>query len=185
MTIQTTSKILILSPELNALAVIAQSSHDLLLETEKTKKVYENHVRELQETISSQAVENQKLKAQVVSLQQMHAREVIGLKTETLAREAELLTILEPRQLEQICYAKVGSFTCCLSFDSFQAHIQADWRPYQGRTSYSNFLRYFYEQLKKATGPDAQAANDTLIEWFPLACSNLKTYEETRKGNYR
>jgi hypothetical protein len=80
MTIQTTRKTLTLPPALNALAVIAQSSHDLLLEVEKVKEVYTQHVKESQETITSQAQENQKLKAELESLKELHAREVEVLK---------------------------------------------------------------------------------------------------------
>lgn len=175
--------IVTLPPAMSALAVVAQSAHDNLVAMEKTKKAYLLHVKESQETITSQAQENQTLKAELASEKQKYAREMEVHKAEMQAKVGELLAILEPRQLEQICYANVGSFTCCLSFESFQAHIQADWKPYQGRTSYSKFLRFFLEQLKRATGTDAQAANDTLIEWFPLACSNLKTYEDNRKRN--
>lgn len=79
-----------LPPALNALAVVAQSAHDNLVAMEKTKQVYLQHVKESQETITSQAQEILKLKAELASEKQRHAREVTALKAVQRAETARL-----------------------------------------------------------------------------------------------
>jgi predicted RNase H-like nuclease (RuvC/YqgF family) len=95
MSLQVTRQPFKLPPALNALAVVAQSSHDLLLEVEKTKEVYEHHVKESQETITAQAQENQKLKAELESLKEMHARELVALRGAHAAEIARYVTAMK------------------------------------------------------------------------------------------
>lgn len=76
------------TPQLNAMGVIAQSSHDLR-EVNKTKEVFAQHVKESQETISSKADEIQALKAQVAHLQQLREEEIAALRAELAAEVAK------------------------------------------------------------------------------------------------
>lgn len=109
MTIQTTTKTL--PPVLNSLAVVAQSSHDLLVEVEKTKEVYAQHVKASQETISSQAEQIQRLKAELESVQQRDAREMEVLRGAHAAEIATYVAAVNNKEVEIVtCVGRINKF---------------------------------------------------------------------------
>jgi polyhydroxyalkanoate synthesis regulator phasin len=60
---------LTLTPQLNALAVIAQSSHDLLVEAQKTKEIFQEQTGEKEKALQEQAARISLLEKQVQQLE--------------------------------------------------------------------------------------------------------------------
>ncbi len=176
-----------------ALALVAGAINKNIEKREKTREAYERTVGELRAVSQAQSERIQVLEAALQYERHAHLRDVTVLRGELSAKAAwdaslEMATPQERELLcsyreEEECYRNVGSCTCCLSLESFRAHLKADWEPRKNRIPYRHFLRLFLEQLElsKVPGPIAQAANDCLIEWFPNSCSNLKTWEETMR----
>lgn len=174
----------LLSLAQNLVAVDAAANERLRHAALNAAAVKTAEAAQAQQVIAEQAKEIAALNGRVIQLtsekeQQQAANEAI-IKMAYQQNRDVLISNVD----EETCYRHVGSFTCCSSLESFRAHLKADWAPRKDRIPYHTFLTLFYSQLYQAKipGPIAQAANDFLVEWFPNACSNLKTYEETRKG---
>lgn len=76
------STTLTLTPQLNALAVIAQSAHDTLVEAERTKAIFHEQMGEKEKAVQEQAARITLLENQIRQLEAQNQRLVVAHKAE-------------------------------------------------------------------------------------------------------